>query len=55
MKKLNRLENMMVDIVEEGSERIAWEIEAIKNPIQRFQERDIYYKALEKLEEEKKS
>ena len=49
MEKYNPLENMMVNIREEGKEDMLAYIEVIKNPTVRFQERNIYYEALKRL------
>lgn len=54
MGKFKQLENMMLNIVNEGEETIWNDIEFISNPVNRFQERHLYFLALEKLKEKLK-
>ena len=49
MSKYNDLDCMMLDIVEYGEEQIYLEIERIKKPIQRFQQRRLYEQAMNRL------
>ena len=49
MEKYNKLENMMLDIVDYGEQRIKIDIEKIKNATHRGRERILFYKAVEKL------
>jgi hypothetical protein len=47
----SKVENMMLNIQEEGKDLIWKDIEAEKNPFKRFKERDLFFQALEKLQE----
>ena len=49
MNKFDPLSNMMINLIEYGEELIYKDIELISNAFERFQERDLYFKALEKL------
>lgn len=46
------LENMMIDIIEMGNLNVWNSIEEIKNPISRFQTRQLYFEAVNKLNEQ---
>ena len=50
---VNELENMMINIQAEGVDNMLKFIETEKNAIRRFKERNLYYRALKKLEKEK--
>ena len=49
MERYNELENMMLNILDFGEEQISKDIELIVNPIERCQQRNLYFIALEKL------
>jgi len=46
----NPLENMLLNIKAEGKDRIWLDIEAIKHPLCRLQQKHIYFQALKILE-----
>lgn len=54
MYKFNALEWMMVSIVDYGEETIYNDIELLSNAIDRFQQRDLYFRALKKLKDKMK-
>ena len=47
------LDKMMIAIIEEGEEKMLREIEHETNPIKRFQLRNIYYQAIERLKQKR--
>lgn len=49
MGKFTKLENMMLNIVDYGQQQILKDIEAITEPIRRYNERHLFFKALDKL------
>ena len=49
----NKIENTMLNIIEEGKHIVLKSIEEIKDPIKRSKERQLYYIALNKLGEYK--
>jgi len=46
---ISELDNMVINILEEGKENVLKEIEKINNPIKRSKQRNLYYLAIEKI------
>jgi len=46
---ISELENMMINIQNEGEKEVLLNIEEEKNAIKRFKERNLFYEALKKL------
>ena len=47
--KLSNLENMMANIIAEGEKKVFDSLDVIKNPLERCQQRKIYFEAMNKL------
>lgn len=52
-KKFNPVDNMMLNIVEEGEEFIFRNIEYIIDPLERIKQKGIYFEAIKRLKERK--
>lgn len=48
-KGTDPIQNMMLNIVEEGEEKIFLDIELIKRPLERIKQKGLYYEAIKKL------
>lgn len=46
---INELENMMINIIQEGFKDVWSEIDVIKNPFERCKQRKLYWEAINKL------